>query len=38
MNNATPVEEDDWFMWKSTLSMFSDWQETYQELSYESNR
>jgi hypothetical protein len=34
-NHATPAEEDDWFMWKSALSMLSDWQKTYQELTHE---
>jgi len=29
---ATPVEEDDWFAWRSAERMLTDWQQAYRDL------
>ena len=29
---ATPIEEDDWFAWRSARSMLADWQQAYRDL------
>ena len=35
---ATPVQEDDWLVWKSARSMLTDWQKTYQDMLREHAR
>ena len=35
---ATPVEEDDWFAWRSAGRMLADWQQAYEDLRHARSR